>query len=102
MRLFVVEIDEGGGDGEYVTRDAFVERLRRDHDREWAKPTRPAHMPEASYRAILKIGEEAERDHKASLRRADDELLARLDAATVGDVLEWRCGYVFVSGDDRG
>lgn len=93
MRLFIVEIDEFG---EYQMRDEFAARLRRDVERPWHPPIRPLWMSKRAHERLVLKSREEEQAHKAKLAEIDAALLAKVDAAVVGDVLEWRCGYVFV------
>lgn len=101
MRLFVVEFDEGGGDGEYQTRDEFAARLRRDVERPWHPPIRPLWMDKRAHERLVLKSREEERTHKEKLAEMDAALLAKIDAAVVGDVVKWRLGYAFVARDDQ-
>ncbi len=72
MRLFVVEVNDGGAEGAYETLETFTSRLRHD----W--------------------GDE---DDYSQMKALDEGLLAMISIAHVGMVIPFRLGWVFCAED---
>jgi hypothetical protein len=71
MRLFVVEINDGGAEAAYATREELETRMQR----EW--------------------------EGVPTVRALDQAALAALDISHVGQVVTWRMGWIFCAEDDK-
>lgn len=71
MRLFVVEINEGGAEGEYATCEQLQTRMQRDWE---GVPT---------------------------VRALDRAVFAAIEIAHVGQVITWRMGWIFCAENDK-
>lgn len=92
MRLFVVEVNDGGAEGEFETREEFVNRLSEV----W-------HVSHRYCIHGLGPGRDACEDRQQAevkkLKALDEALLATIDVAHVGMVIPYRLGWVFIAED---
>jgi len=71
MRLFVVEVNDGGADGSYMTMEQLEERMKAAWD---GVPT---------------------------VRALDRAVLATVQISHVGQVITWRMGWIFCAEDEQ-
>ncbi len=69
MTIFMVTINDGGADGEFVTVGELIRRMRQD------------------WRAVPEC------------RNKDEETLCAVERATIGTVIAWRMGWIFTLGN---